>query len=89
MRWKIVLIVGGMTGFRGHVSMVNRRIGQISRIMKVGVHTMNEELYVRNPIAIMMDMMSSGVEFEVVDIPKCECKWYVNENGEYVRDDGT
>lgn len=74
-----------MIDFRGHVLMVNRRIGQISRIMKVGVHTMNEELYVRNPIAIMMDMMSSGIEFEVVDIPKCECKWYVNENGEYVK----
>lgn len=39
----------------------------------------------RNPVIIMMDMMSSGVEFEVVELPKCEKKYYFNENGEYVR----
>lgn len=42
----------------------------------------------RNPVIIVLDRKGSGEEFEVVELPKTEKKWYVNEDGEYVRDDG-
>ena len=42
----------------------------------------------RNPVIQVLDRMGYGEEFEVVDMPRCECKWYFNEDGEYVRDDG-
>lgn len=41
-----------------------------------------------NPVITMLGLMTEGCEFEPVDMPKCEQKWYFNENGEYVRYDG-
>lgn len=35
------------------------------------------------PVIQVLDRMGCGEVFEVVDMPKCECKWYFNENGEY------
>lgn len=44
------------------------------------------EIVSGNPVIQVMAMKESGFEFEVVDMPKCERKWYYNENGEYVCD---
>lgn len=41
-----------------------------------------------NPVILMMELMAEGEEFEVMESEKTEQKWYVNENGEYVRYDG-
>lgn len=60
----------------------------ISRIMRTGVvimRTMEVIPDCRNPVIQVLDRMGCGEVFEVVDMPKCECKWYFNENGEYVR----
>ena len=38
-----------------------------------------------NPVIALLSFMESGEEFEVVDMPKCECKWYINEKGEYTK----
>ena len=45
------------------------------------------EIISANPVIQMMAMMETGIEFEVVDMPKCERKWFDNEDGEYVRCD--
>ena len=42
----------------------------------------------RNPVVVVLDLMGAGERFEAVDMPKTDKKWYFNENGEYVRDDG-
>ena len=42
----------------------------------------------RNPVIRVLEMTLNGDKMEPVDMPKCECKWYFNEDGEYVRDDG-
>lgn len=38
-----------------------------------------------NPVIALLSFMESGEEFEVVDMPKCEKKWFYNENGEYTK----
>lgn len=39
----------------------------------------------RNPVIQVLDRKLCGEEFEVVEMAKCECKWYINENGEYTK----
>lgn len=41
-----------------------------------------------NPVIAVLTMKIDGQEFEVVDMPASEQKWYFNEDGEYVRYDG-
>ena len=41
-----------------------------------------------NPvIEMLLQKLENGIEFEAVDMPKCEKKWYIDENGEYRRID--
>lgn len=39
------------------------------------------------PVIEVLNLMADGFKFEVVDMPKCEKKWYVNKDGEYVKDE--
>lgn len=63
----------------------------VHSVHKSGGTIKNMDIFVdsRNPVIVVMDMMSNGAEFEVVELPKCEKKYYINENGEYVRYDST
>ena len=54
--------------------------------MRTGVVNIEVERIVKgNPVIALLSFMESGEEFEVVDMPKCEQKWYFNENGEYTK----
>jgi hypothetical protein len=54
--------------------------------MRTGVVNIEIERIVRgNPVIALLSFMESGEEFEVVDMPKCEKKWFYNENGEYTK----
>lgn len=50
--------------------------------------TINIEVDNRNPVVILLDRMGRGDKFEACNIPQTEQKWYINEDGEYVRYDG-
>ena len=38
------------------------------------------------PVIEVLNLMADGYKFEVVDIPRCERKWYINRDGEYVNE---
>lgn len=74
----------------GCVTVRIRSIAQISHKTTTGVGVMKQtEVIVdnRNPVIQVIDRVRCGETFEVVNMPKCEQKWFYNEDGEYVRCD--
>ena len=63
----------------------SKEIKQIMRV--VTMNNMKVVRDTRNPVIQVLARIGYGEVFEVVEMPACECKWYFNENGEYVRED--
>lgn len=49
--------------------------------------SMNIEVDNREPLIIVLEKRLNGEEMTVVDMAKCDRKWFYNENGEYVHED--
>lgn len=74
----------------GRARIVIRNIVQTSHRMMIGADVMREMEVMpdnRNPVIQVLDRVGCGETFEVVNMPKCEQKWFYNEDGEYVRCD--